>query len=339
MFLVNNSYLKKYLDIITRTYYKNVRVTSEYYNFRCPICGDSKKNKKKKRGYILTKKTPWVYKCHNCGVSMSIEKWMKQYHPTYYSDYIKELLHDQSEIKKEQEQEILTNKSHELNEKLEELREKKKKEHELTKNFISILKGDGYLFAKAIDFCNNRRIPKEIWHKWYVDPSGDYKGRLIIPFYDNNNMIYYFQARTLVGHTLKYINMRENREDAIYNWYNIDTSKPVVMTEGPIDSMFIENAVATCGTHFSEEVQKKLNSVDTYYLLDPDLPGRERAYELMSEGKDVFLWSLFARTYNLPFKEKWDINDLVIYANLKNKIKFQNLQRFFSNNIFDSVYL
>ena len=42
------------------------------YNFRCPICGDSKKNKSKTRGYLYAVKANTNFKCHNCGASMSL---------------------------------------------------------------------------------------------------------------------------------------------------------------------------------------------------------------------------------------------------------------------------
>ena len=32
------------------------RVKPNLYNFRCPICGDSQKNKNKARGYLLSSK-------------------------------------------------------------------------------------------------------------------------------------------------------------------------------------------------------------------------------------------------------------------------------------------
>ena len=37
-------------------------------NCRCPICGDSSKNKVKARGFFFEKKGEYFYKCHNCSV-------------------------------------------------------------------------------------------------------------------------------------------------------------------------------------------------------------------------------------------------------------------------------
>lgn len=49
------------------------------YNFRCPYCGDSLKSKHKCRGNIFENhetRTMWYY-CHNCGVSVSFSKFLK----------------------------------------------------------------------------------------------------------------------------------------------------------------------------------------------------------------------------------------------------------------------
>lgn len=270
---------------------------------------------------------------------MLAEHWMRQFHLQYYKDYIKELLKDKTQEKNEKENNVLREKSADIKAKVEESKHKIREELKVTQNFVPILKGSSGLFLKAVQFCEDRAIPKTIWHKWFVDDSGDYRGRLIIPFYDDKDSIYYFQARTLLGRTPKYINRRENRENAIYGWYNIDKTKPVIMTEGPIDAMFLENGIATCGLLYSTEVQEKLDTVDVYYLLDPDKDGKIKAQKFLTEGRNVFLWGKFIDTYQLPYREKWDINELVIHGKIKHKIKFEELERFFSNNIFDGIYL
>ena len=67
----------KFIGLISPRLEKFKRVKSNLYNFRCPICGDSKKNKTKTRGYLYTMKANVNYKCHNCGASMSLESCLK----------------------------------------------------------------------------------------------------------------------------------------------------------------------------------------------------------------------------------------------------------------------
>ena len=91
---IRHLYLKKYINLVLGV--KNVTVSRSYFQFRCNVCGDSKKNRSKRRGYILMQKKNWVFKCHNCGKSMSAEKWLKEYYPVVYKQYIVELLQNNS---------------------------------------------------------------------------------------------------------------------------------------------------------------------------------------------------------------------------------------------------
>ena len=60
----------KYIELgVFTTSDKFKRVKANLYNFRCPICGDSKKHKNKARGYLYQVKTILNFKCHNCGAS------------------------------------------------------------------------------------------------------------------------------------------------------------------------------------------------------------------------------------------------------------------------------
>ena len=59
----------------------------DLYNFRCPICGDSQKNKTKSRGYIFRKKNDYFYMCHNCGISTTFYNFLKQVDPNLLREY------------------------------------------------------------------------------------------------------------------------------------------------------------------------------------------------------------------------------------------------------------
>ena len=67
----------KYVSLISHRLEKFKRVKADLYNFRCPICGDSKKNKNKARGYIYSVKNNTNFKCHNCGSSTSFNNFLK----------------------------------------------------------------------------------------------------------------------------------------------------------------------------------------------------------------------------------------------------------------------
>ena len=62
------------------------------FNCRCPICGDSSKNKHKKRGYWLHKQGEYKYFCHNCNATRSVENFLKEFAPNLAQEYKLEVL-------------------------------------------------------------------------------------------------------------------------------------------------------------------------------------------------------------------------------------------------------
>ena len=80
----------KYVGLISSRLQKFKRVKADLYNFRCPICGDSQRNKNKARGYIYAVKVNTNFKCHNCGASMSFNNFLKKIDTTLHGQYTME---------------------------------------------------------------------------------------------------------------------------------------------------------------------------------------------------------------------------------------------------------
>ena len=80
----------KYIGLISSRLLKFKKIKADLYTFRCPLCGDSKKQKNKTRGYIFphTKSQNFLFKCHNCGASMSFGNLLKQLDVVIYKQYI-----------------------------------------------------------------------------------------------------------------------------------------------------------------------------------------------------------------------------------------------------------
>jgi len=77
----------KYINLISTRFQKFKKVKHNLYNFRCPICGDSQKNKNKARGYLYQVKNNTNFKCHNCGLNISFNNFLKQIDPVVYKKY------------------------------------------------------------------------------------------------------------------------------------------------------------------------------------------------------------------------------------------------------------
>lgn len=326
--LLEQSILRKYASIIINSRFPEAVHKNEKWNFRCNICKDSKKNLKKKRGWIEpSKKTgELVFKCYNCGKFYNLRTWLKLYFPEYHRMFLNEYLQNEvSPVKVE----LPVQKSK------EKVSIKKDK-------FISLIsEEENSLIKKAQDYVTDRKIPKDIWAKWFVCSEGTMVNRLIIPFYDKEDQIYFWQGRALNSKMQpKYLNCKQSRDQAIYNIDFIDRGKEVVIVEGVIDSLFIENCIATLSTNWSEEVQKILNLLNSYYLIDYDDSNetKKRVENLIKEGKKLFNWVNFIKDLGLPKKKKWDINDVYRYTNRTEKFTFDELKCYFTNNFYDSIF-
>ena len=85
------SYLDtKYINLASASLQKYKKVKNGLWTFRCPYCGDSKKNKNKTRGYIFSVKGDHVFKCHNCGITRSFSNFLKDHVPHVYDEYVME---------------------------------------------------------------------------------------------------------------------------------------------------------------------------------------------------------------------------------------------------------
>lgn len=305
--------------------FQNVNVTQEYYQFRCEICGDSNTHKNKKRGYILKKKKPWVYYCQKCGYSKSVLMWMKEYHPLNYKDYFREILQQTSDKVKSNPLPKIEN---------PKIRPRSI-EQEHTKFFIPIMARVTPLAALAVKLCTDRLIPEVVWTKWFVAVDGKYKNRLVIPFFDNNGKIYNYQCRALYDYMIpKYLNRIGDKLNFVYNWYNVDKDTPVIVFEGIIDSIMMENSIAICGANKEVDLSKFAN---LHYLLDNDETGKKVSIKLLQEGKSVFIWQNFLKENNYPIVK--DINELCINLNKTNKFTFDELKPYFTKSIYDEIFL
>ena len=320
--------MESFLEKALASYDSRASFHKSYIMCRCPVCGDSESNRRKKRGYILKNnpKNPdvWVYHCHNgdCPAKESIEvkRWLKIYFNDIYHDYNREVW----QSNKDRKERIV----------FKPPIEEKYVESKDTKYFVSILTGEGSIFEKAIEYVKSRKIEENIWSKFYVATGGRYQGRLIIPFF-NKEDIYFYQARSLIGQEPKYLNRKTDDRPA-YNIFNIDRNKEVLVVEGPIDSMFLDNGIAVLGVKYKDKVKEELEKLNCFYIWDNDKDGKKKSIQFLQESKFVFNWKKFLQDAKI-FKEVKDVNDLVLLSGI-NKFRYDMIKEYFTNNICDTFW-
>ena len=316
----------KFIGIISSRLQKFKRVKDNLYNFRCPICGDSQKNKNKTRGYLYQVKNNTNFKCHNCGSSMSFNNFIKSIDGALHKQYTME----------------------------------KFKEGHTGKNFVvesPKLEFKKPVFKKSIDlpkastnqvareYLEKRKLnPDKFYYtdrfKWWsntqkqtFDTIGRDEPRIIIPLYDEDKNMVGFQGRALDKSPNKYITiMIQEEAPKIYGLETIDRELPIYVVEGPFDSTFISNSIALCG---SDGDLGYLKGSDTILVYDNEPRNREivkRIGRCIERGQRVVIWpgNIVEKDINdmvLAGHNVMDVLKLNTYSGLQAKIKFNNWKK------------
>ena len=129
----------------------------------------------------------------------------------------------------------------------------------------------------------------------------------IIPFFDADKNVHAYQGRAVVDSKIKYITIV--LDDTIPKVYGLDTTdfgRDVYVFEGPIDSMFIPNAIATAGGDLVSAVST-LPKDRLIIVYDNEPRSRETVKKIdkaIMQGYRVCIWP-----DNMDHK---DINDMVM---------------------------
>ena len=315
----------KYINLISSRFQKFKKVKNNLYNFRCPICGDSQRNKNKARGYLYQVKNNTNFKCHNCRVNISFNNFLKQLDSVIYKQYTFEKFKDGKTGRNFTVEEPTFN--FEAPKFKPKLDLPKASENPDAKSYLENRKLNPDKFYYTDTFKSWTNSLKDV----FDDTSKD-EPRIIIPLFYQNTLVG-FQGRALGPSKIKYITVMLN-DDApkIYGLDEIQKDKTVYIAEGPFDSTFIRNAIALCGADGDVD---KWGINDAVWIYDNEPRNREilsRISRVIEMGQKVVIWP---STIN----EK-DINDMVLsghdvqsviysntYSGLQAKLKFINWKK------------
>ena len=315
----------KFIGLISSRLQKFKRVKPDLYNFRCPICGDSQKNKSKTRGYLYSVKADMNFRCHNCGASMTLSNFLKEIDPVIHKQYIFERFKTNK-----------TGRGTVVEEPTFKFEKPKFKTKLSLPSCSEVQRGREYLESRRLD-------PQRFY--WAEDFAGfvnsikptfgsnvQKESRIIIPLYYKKNLIG-IQGRAVDRSPVKYITiMFDDDAPKIYGLDQIRTGTPVYITEGPFDSTFIRNSIAMCG---SDGDVGKWGISTPIWVYDNEPRNREivrRISDTIDRGEKVVIWPS-----NIPEK---DINDMVlaghdvqsviesnVYEGLKAQLQFNKWKR------------
>ena len=304
--------------------------------FACPYCGDSMQSDYKLRGnIILSGKFAGFFKCFNCGMFKSVDNFFKDYKVDLQLDFVNYLSSTKGDFKKSS----------------------------YGSYDISILMDaqtiEGYAIdreelKKRFSLVEVAESPKMSWLRWRLQFDEERflfnvgHNYLVVLNLTKSGKILGFQRRNFdkgqekynTYHLQKIYNEfgwdKEIPDEVevlsqIYKISEVDFNRPITLFEGPLDAFLFKNSVANAGLNKGFPIDIPLR-----YFLDDDTEGRKKSVKLIGERNSVFLWSKFRSEMGLPYRKKWDLNDVLIYFK-ENGIRTPFWDNYFSDDPLDAI--
>jgi hypothetical protein len=343
---------KKFINLVSVKLERFNWKSDKLANCRCPLCGDSKKNKNKCRGYFYKKGNDFFYKCHNCGAGTSLYRFLESVSPQLMKEYALERWkngeNSNSNYIKPEEKDMFGLFS----------KPKFKPNSKLLDDLTPVNRLDKN--HKAYEFCKMRKLPEKFYDiLYYCDDFGTWmrkldpdclavgkEERLVIPFFNKHGDVIGAQGRLLsfkgeetARTSARYLTVKGDKSiDRLwYGLWRVDPKKRVYVVEGPLDSLFIPNTIAMVGAGAIESLHDRLQSSEVVYALDNE-PRNKQIINYMDRliNKDckICIWpdtvkekDINDMIYSKSAKEIQKIIDDNTYSGLEARLHFRNWRK------------
>jgi hypothetical protein len=298
-------------------------------NFSCHICGDGK-DSHSTRGWFYEHKGDVRYGCFNCNYNNKFSFYLKEFHPDKYREYLMERRKD--EKPKEQPKEDVSKFTKVIPVIKETVIQKYAQRLDLLPDGHP---AKSYMVNRMIPLdklclfwftMNWRGLTNEVVPETYKFVANE--PRIVIPIFNKDGSISAMQGRALRStEKLRYVTIKADEEsNKVFGLERIDYDKLGFFLEGPIDSVFIDNAVAIVGGQMGlNEVPLKKRA----WVLDNEPRSRDtcrRILKLIEAGENVVLWD----------KCRWtskDVNDMI----QKEGATIKEVNAYFKENVVNGL--
>lgn len=276
-----------------------------HFQGRCGVCGDSKESKSKMRFHMRTLDDTVMCSCFNCGLALPIGAYMKLYEPDLFADY------------KFEKYRINGDGGAVITTKEEPVKPPPEAICTLDLELVSEMPED----SMVAQYVASRQLPK--YPFYYAEKFSEFSAqfnpemakapegpRLVIPFFDKRGNIYAYQGRDLTGESShKYLTVNiDKKMPTIFGIDRVTRKKNILLVEGPLDSLFLPNCLASVNAGLLSTAKKlgvDKNNITLIFDCEPRNKDIVSMYKkALEEGYKVVIWP------NTTAK-KVDINDLV----------------------------
>ena len=259
---------RKFLGFVSSKLEQFKQKQTDLYNFRCPYCGDSKKNKLKARGYVYRKSNDYFFICHNCGKSTTFAKFLEHVDGTTYKQYVLERYATgetgHHNYKKPDFEQLKGNAYSRFQSTLDQSRGDTTPVESLertTRTFAhhSIVNLPEEHYARA--YIKKRKVPEKYWEeilfvpkfKDFLDSEFPDHGKEEVPNDDRIVLLYTNEkgeitnvaGRALSDTKIRYVTVKVSDEKKVFGLHRVRKESRIYVVEGQFDSYFIPNCVAS----------------------------------------------------------------------------------------------
>ena len=320
---------RKFLGFVSSKLEQFKQKNTDLYNFRCPYCGDSQKNKLKARGYVYRKSNDYFFICHNCGKSTTFAKFLEYIDGTTYKQYILERYSTGetgygSNIKKPDFEQLKGNAYARFQSSLNNSRGDSAESEKLERTWrafahysINNLPEEHY--ARA--YIKNRKIPANFWNeilfvpkfKDFLDeefpehskdevPNDD---RVVLLYTNEKGEITNIAGRALSDTKIRYVTVKVSDEKKVFGLHRVQKENRIYIVEGQFDSFFLPNSVASGDSNLGG-VAAIFPELDTLLVYDNEPRNRDIVKQIEKSIDKGYRVCLFPESV----KGK-DVNDMI----------------------------
>lgn len=280
----------------------------KFWTFRCPFCGDSKKNKRLCRAYFFEYKGAILFKCHNCSLSFGLSSFLAELDPQLAKSYHFETFQERGGPRHSYLQEAF------------HISVVATALPPLPLKRISDLSTD----HPARVYVRNRKFPLTSYsYVYYTDNMRELESlapdrynnvvprdaRVVLPYYHENKLVG-LTGRAIDPKTQKrYIQMKfVDDVPLVFGLQNLQSDKHTYIVEGPIDSLFLPNAIACGGIDCQKIIDANYVERERTTIIFDNQPRNKEVVRRMSSMVDK-RWAVVVWPYRWAYK---DVNEAVM---------------------------